>query len=92
MQLQRKIEHKQQLNLQLLAERELRDKAEKKVELLELKMKKYNEVVAENKRKQKIMQDKLAETSKMREEVELYKEKAKERDAVYNKNKELVTK
>lgn len=86
------MEHKQQLNLQLLVERELREKADKKAELLELKMKKYNEVVAENKRKQKIMQDKLGELDKVREEVELYKEKAKERDAVYNKNKELVTK
>ncbi len=43
-------------------------------------MKKFNEVQAENKRKQKIIQDRMAELGKLREDVELFREKAKERD------------
>jgi len=33
----------------------------------------------------------MAEVGKLRDEVEQYREKAKERDQIYNKNKELVT-
>lgn len=85
------MEQKAQLQLQLMAEREQRDKNEQKWAALEQKLKKYQEITIENKRKQKIIQDKTAEVIKLRDEVEQYKEKAKERDQIYNKNKELVT-
>lgn len=55
-------------------------------------MKKFNSVNSENERKRKIIVDKQSELSKLRDEVEVLREKAKERDAFSNKNKELVTK
>lgn len=55
-------------------------------------MKKFNAVNAENERKRKIIGDKQSELSKLREEVDALREKARERDAFNNKNKELVTK
>lgn len=55
-------------------------------------MKKYNQLVEESKRKQKIIEDKNKELAKLKEESENYRVKANERDAAHNKNKELVTK
>jgi hypothetical protein len=46
----------------------------------------------ENKRKQKIITDKNAELEKLKVKIEPMREKAKDRDNIYNKNKELVTK
>jgi hypothetical protein len=57
-----------------------------------LRLKKFNDIVNENKRKQKILEDKIKELQKLKEEVIQYKDKANERDSVYNKNKDLVTK
>lgn len=55
-------------------------------------MKKFNQVNADNDRKRKVILEKQRELSKLKEEVEVLRGKAKERDAVNNKNKELVTK
>jgi hypothetical protein len=49
-------------------------------------------LVAENKRKQKIISDKNTELTKLKDEIETLRDKAKERDQINNKNKELVTK
>jgi len=38
-----------------MSEKELREKAERKCEMLDLRLKKFNDLIAENKRKQKIM-------------------------------------
>ena len=46
----------------------------------------------ENKRKQKLIEDKNKELAKLKEESEKYRSKAMERDHIHNKNKELVTK
>jgi hypothetical protein len=53
-----------------LSEKELREKAERQNLANEIKLKKFNEIQAENKRKQKIIQDKMAELGKLKEEVE----------------------
>jgi hypothetical protein len=45
----------------------------------------------ENKRKQRIISDKNKECFSLREEVDTLKGKAKERDQVLQKNRELVT-
>ena len=55
-------------------------------------MKKYNSLAADNERKRKVIADKHGELAKLREEVENLRDKAKERDGVVQKNKELVTK
>ena len=57
-----------------------------------MRLKKFNEVMNENKRKQKIITDKTQELMKCREELENIREKAKDYDSINNKNKELVTK
>ncbi|CDW86057.1 UNKNOWN [Stylonychia lemnae] len=90
--LQREMDLRNQIQLQLMSEKEMREKNERKWDLQEQKIKKFNQITEENKRKQKIISDKQAEVSRLKEEVELYREKAKERDQIYNKNKELVTK
>lgn len=46
----------------------------------------------ENKRKQKIIEDKNKEIERLKEEAEKFRAKAMERDHFHNKNKELVTK
>lgn len=73
-------------------ERMMREKFQKKVALQDLRLKKFNQVNAENERKRRIINDKSAELGRLREEVEGLREKARERDAFNNKNKELVTK
>lgn len=55
-------------------------------------MKKFNQIMEENKRKQKIIDDKNKEITKLKDDVEKYRGKALERDQFHNKNKELVTK
>lgn len=70
----------------------MREKFQKKVALQDLRLKKFNQVNAENERKRRIINDKSAELGRLREEVEGLREKARERDAFNNKNKELVTK
>jgi len=57
-----------------------------------LRLKKFNQVSTENERRRKIVLEKQTELSKLREEVETLRDKARERDAFSNKNKELVTK
>jgi hypothetical protein len=57
-----------------------------------VRLKKFNAVNSENERKRKIILDKQSELTKLRDEVEMLRDKAKERDAFSNKNKELVTK
>lgn len=44
------------------------------------KLKKFNEMQNENKRKQKVLESKIAEISGMREEMESLRKKASERD------------
>jgi len=73
-------------------ERNQRERFQKKLSLAELRLKKFNQVSAENERKRRIIADKQGELNKLREEVEMLRDKAKERDAFGNKNKELVTK
>lgn len=75
-----------------MAEKEQKEKALQRAEQNEQRVKKYNELLFENKRKHKILQDKIAEIIKLKEELETVKDKAKERDQVYAMNKELVTK
>lgn len=53
---------------------------------------KFNSVVHDNERKSKILSDKSTELTKLKEEVEVLRDKAKERDAFSNKNKELLAK
>ena len=55
-------------------------------------MKKFNQVSAENERKRRIIIDKQNELMKLKEEVEMLREKARERDNFNTMNKELVTK
>lgn len=55
-------------------------------------MKKFNTIMEENKRKQKIIEDKNKEIERLKEEAEKFRAKAMERDHFHNKNKELVTK
>ena len=43
-------------------------------------MKKYNDLLFENKRKHKILQEKIGEIIKLKEELDKVKDKAKERD------------
>lgn len=43
-------------------------------------MKKFNDILNENKRKQKIIVDKTKEVTQLREEIETLRNKAKERD------------
>lgn len=75
-----------------MQERHLREKFQKKLTLAEIRLKKFNTVNSENERKRKIIIDKHSELTKLRDEVEMLRNKAKERDAFSNKNKELVTK
>ena len=65
---------------------------EKKWSITEVRLKKFNDLANENKRKQKIINDRNSELTKLREEANEIREKAKERDQFNNKNKELVTK
>lgn len=53
---------------------------------------KFNSVVNDNERKSKILIDKSTELTRLKEEVEILRDKAKERDAFSNKNKELLAK
>ena len=80
------------MQLQLLSEKEQREKYEQKHQQQELKMKKFNQLAEEGKRKQKIIDDKNKELAKLKEDCEGLRVKANERDAAHNKNKELVTK
>lgn len=70
----------------------MREKYQKKLSLLELRLKKLNNLTADNERKSKVITDKTSELAKLKDEIENLREKAKERDAFSNKNKELVTK
>lgn len=70
----------------------MREKYQKKLSLLELRLKKLNNLTADNERKSKVIIDKTSELTKLKEEIDSLREKAKERDAFSNKNKELVTK
>jgi hypothetical protein len=81
-----------QLQSDLIQERHQREKYQKKLALVEVRLKKFNQVSSENERKRKIILDKQTELNKLREEVVGLREKAKERDSLYAKNKELVTK
>jgi glutamate mutase epsilon subunit len=53
---------------------------------------KFNSVVNDNERKNKILSDKSSELTRLKEEVEVLRDKARERDAFSNKNKELLAK
>lgn len=68
------------------------EKLEKKWSIAEIRLRKLNEILNENKRKQKIITDKNAELVKLKTEIEPMREKAKDRDNIHSKNKELVTK
>jgi hypothetical protein len=92
MQLQRETEMRVGLQQELIKERNVREKFQKKLSLAELRLKKFNSLNAENERKKRIIQDKSTELNKLKEEIDVLRDKAKERDAVNNKNKELVTK
>lgn len=91
-QLYRETQLRLQLQQELLQERHQRERFQKKLSLAEVRLKKFNTVNSENERKRKIIADKQIELSRLREEVEGLREKAKERDAFNNKNKELITK
>ncbi len=49
---------------------------------MELRLKKFNSVVADNERKRKVIVDKQSEVGKLKDEVENLRDKAKERDGV----------
>lgn len=70
----------------------LKNKIEKKWGVTEIRLKKFNDILNENKRKQKIINDRNIEVSKIREELDSLRDKAKDRDQINNKNKELITK
>lgn len=53
----------------LFQEKEMREKAERKLEIFDQRQKKFNEIVNENKRKQKIIQEKISELTKLKDEV-----------------------
>jgi chromosome segregation ATPase len=91
-QLFRETQLRMQLQQELIQERHQREKFQKKLSLAEIRLKKFNTVNSENERKRKLLNEKMSELSKLRDEVEQLREKAKERDAVNNKNKELITK
>lgn len=63
-----------------MQERQQREKFQKKLALTDLRLKKFNQLVADNERKKRIMADKTAELLKLREEIEVLRDKAKERD------------
>jgi hypothetical protein len=75
-----------------LQERLQRERFQKKLALADLRLKKLNQVQVANDRQRKIIVDKTKELERLREEIEGIRDKARERDHVNNKNKELVTK
>ena len=77
---------------QFQQEKDEKTKLLEKLQNNEKKLKKMNEIINENKRKHKIIADKTKECQQLREELDVVKVKAKERDQVHQKNKELVTK
>jgi hypothetical protein len=54
-------------------------------------MRNYNNILNENKRKQRIIVDKTKEMMVMKQEMTELKKKAKERDHYHQLNKDLVT-
>ena len=81
-----------QLQQDLLSERTKKERFQKKLALAELRLKKFNQVISTNDRQRKIIIDKSNELSRLREEIEEIRDKAKQRDQVNNTNKSLVTK
>lgn len=88
----RETEARLQVQQELMNERGQRERYQKKLSLAELRLKKFNQVSAENERKRRIIIDKQNELLKLKEEVEMLREKARERDNFNTMNKELVTK
>jgi len=80
------------LERQLIEEKNIGIKIKDQKNDLEKKARRVMEVMTENKRKQQIIQEKTKEISLLKEQVEVLKHKAGERDRIYEKNKELVTK
>ena len=58
---------------------------------IEKKNKKVRQIMEENRRKQKIIEDKKDEIKRLTLDLERYKEKAFERDKAVSKNAEFVT-
>eukprot|EP00350_Pseudokeronopsis_sp_OXSARD2_P006832 CAMPEP_0170566856 /NCGR_PEP_ID=MMETSP0211-20121228/80102_1 /TAXON_ID=311385 /ORGANISM="Pseudokeronopsis sp., Strain OXSARD2" /LENGTH=77 /DNA_ID=CAMNT_0010888141 /DNA_START=709 /DNA_END=942 /DNA_ORIENTATION=- len=73
-------------------EKQEKEKIIEKMKGYDGKLKKMNDLMNENKRKQKIITDKTKECQELRDEVIKLRAKAKDRDFTYQKNKELVTK
>ena len=72
--------------------REQLDKANEKAKLAESRVKKMNELQSQTKRQELMLRQKNKELIELKSQIETLKVKAQERDSVYNKNKELVTK
>jgi len=81
--LQRERETKNNLEVQVISQKEQSDKLLERLQNNEKRMKNYNNILNENKRKQKIIVDKTKELMVLKQENTELKKKAKERDHIH---------
>ena len=81
--MQRERETKNNLEVQVISQKEQSDKLLERLQNNEKRMKNYNNILNENKRKQKIIVDKTKELMVLKQENTELKKKAKERDHIH---------
>lgn len=81
--LQRERQTKNNLEVQVISQKEQSDKLLERLQNNEKRMKNYNNILNENKRKQKIIVDKTKELMVLKQENNELKKKAKERDHIH---------